>query len=79
MTAPDPATFTDWQAETWPGMNDRAITDPTMDPDRDGLSNLREWSATKSPLVTERELVYQFATWINPFPTPGTLAAQPRT
>ena len=49
VIAADPATFSNWQAIIWPGVNDPAVTGPSMDPDHDGLNNLLEWALHLDP------------------------------
>jgi hypothetical protein len=40
----NPATLSGWQAQTWPGVIDPNTIGASMDPDKDGLSNLLEWA-----------------------------------
>jgi hypothetical protein len=66
--APNPATFSGWQALTWPGVSDPNIIGPSMDPDKDGLSNLLEWSlhldatipSTFRPVLTKTATELQY-------------------
>jgi hypothetical protein len=49
VVSPDPGFFADWQALTWPGANDPAVTGADRDPDADGLCNLLEWALHLDP------------------------------
>ena len=66
--APNPATLSGWQALTWPGVSDPNIIGASMDPDKDGLSNLLEWAlhldatipSTFRPVLTQNTTELQY-------------------
>jgi plastocyanin len=47
--SPNPGVFADWQALTWPGIDDPEITGPSADPDGDSRVNLLEWALHLDP------------------------------
>jgi beta-glucanase (GH16 family) len=80
---PNPATLSGWQALTWPGVIDPNTIGASMDPDKDGLSNLLEWAlhldatipSTFRPVLTKTATELQY-TYTRRKTAPGEAAFQ---